>query len=851
LPRPESVTTGASWRAGLSQVDAQARLRAEGFNELPAGDGRGILRIVVDVLREPMFSLLLGAGAVYLLLGDLGEAIVLLAFATLSVLITVVQETRSERVLAALRDQASPRALVIREGERRRIPGRDVVRGDTIVVLEGDRIPADAVLVSAGSLVVDESLLTGESVPVNKSASETAVAMARPGGENTPFLYSGTLAVHGEGVAVVQATGSNSELGRIGQSLKRIAIEPPRLQVETRRLVRIFAAVGIVASLVVVLVIGVLQGDWLQAVLGGIALGMSLLPEEFPLVLTAFMVMGAWRMSRLRVLTRRASAIEMLGAATVLCTDKTGTLTENRMTLVEIHTPGTTWRAGQGMPDAEAAQLLEIALLASSAEPSDPMEKALAAQAAQAARPPAGASGRGEAKVLRRYGLQPELLAMSNVWQGEDGSRHAATKGAPEAIASLCHLDTAGQAWLRRAVDEMAAQGVRVLGVAQARLPDGPLPDKQAGFDLKFLGLVGFTDPLRDNVPAAVRECRSAQIRVIMITGDYPATARAIAERAGLEADRTMDGRSLDGLDDAALRDCIRTTNVFARIMPEQKLRLVETLKSGGEVVAMTGDGVNDAPALRAAHIGVAMGGRGTDVAREAAAIVLLDDDFGSIVRTIRLGRRIYDNLRKASAYIVAVHVPIAGLALLPLLFGLPFMLSPVHIAFLEMVIDPVCSIAFEAETEEGDLMQRPPRAADSRLLSRPMMVFSLLQGSLALVALAVVLVVGMRREMPTDELRALMFTSLVLINVGLIVVNRSFSSSLAVALRRPNVFLWFLLSLVAGVLTVALTWPPAMDLFQFGTLHVDDLGVSLAATLALILCLEALKPWWRHSLRS
>ena len=840
MPPSEIATEETSWRAGLSQADAQARLRDEGFNELPTGDGRSILRIVADVLREPMFALLLAAGAIYLVLGDLGEAIVLLAFATMSVLITVVQETRSEHVLAALRDQASPRALVIRDGERRRIPGREVARGDTIVVLEGDRIPADAIVVSASSLVVDESLLTGESVPVSKSAGDTGAAMARPGGENTPYLYSGTLAVHGEGVAVVRATGSNSELGRIGQSLKAITPEQPRLQAETRRLVRIFATVGLAASLAVVLLIGILQGDWLQAVLGGIAIGMSLLPEEFPLVLTAFMVMGAWRLSRVRVLTRRASAIEMLGAATVLCSDKTGTMTQNRMNLVEVRTLATSWRAGQGLPDPDAVALIAAARRASSPEPSDPMEKALAAQA----------GGAAAGKLLRRYPLQPTLLAMSHVWQDADGSRSVSTKGAPEAVGALCRLDATGQAWLHRAVEDMAGEGMRVLGVAQARLPDGPLPDTQAGFDLEFLGLVGFADPLRENVPAAIGECRSAQIRVIMITGDYPATAQAIAGRAGLDAGKVVDGRSLESMDDAALRECVSTTNVFARIMPEQKLRLVQALKADGEIVAMTGDGVNDAPALRAAHIGVAMGGRGTDVAREASAIVLLDDDFGSIVRTIRLGRRIYDNLRKASAYIVAVHIPIAGLALLPLLFGLPFMLSPIHIAFLEMVIDPVCSIAFEAEAEERDLMQRPPRAADSRLLSTPMMIFSLLQGALAVVALAVVLLVGIGRDMPTEELRALMFTSLVLINVGLIVVNRSFSSSLSVALRRPNLFLWFLLAVVASVMTAALTWRPAMDLFQFGPLHADDLGVSLIATVVLILCLEALKPWWRQSLR-
>lgn len=840
MPQSEAETVGASWRSGLSQATAQARLRAEGFNELPMGDGRGILRIVADVLREPMFALLLGAGVVYLILGDLGEAIVLLAFATLSVLITVVQETRSERVLAALRDQASPRALVIRDGERRRIPGREVARGDTIVVLEGDRIPADAVLVSASSLVVDESLLTGESVPVGKRAGETDDAMARPGGENTPYIYSGTLAVHGEGIAVVRATGPGSELGRIGQSLKAISPEPPRLQVETRRLVRIFAAVGAVATVAVVLLIGLTQDDWLQAILGGIALGMSLLPEEFPLVLTAFMVMGAWRLSRVRVLTRRASAIEMLGAATVLCSDKTGTMTQNRMTLVEVRIPGTSWRAGQGEPDPGATALIRTARRASSPEPSDPMEKAVAALAGPAI---------GD-DLVRRYGLQPTLLAMSHVWQDAQGGRQVATKGAPEAVGALCRLDAAGQAWLRGAVEEMAGEGMRVLGVAHGRVPEGGLPAAQTGFDLDFVGLVGFADPLRDNVPAAIEECHSAGIRVVMITGDYPATAQVIAARAGLDAGPPIDGSSLDRLDDGALQEAVRSTNVFARIMPEQKLRLVQALKADGEVVAMTGDGVNDAPALRAAHIGVAMGGRGTDVAREASAIVLLDDDFGSIVRTIRLGRRIYDNLRKASAYIVAVHIPIAGLALLPLLLGLPFMLSPVHIAFLEMVIDPVCSVAFEAETEERDLMQRPPRAADSHLLSGPTMLFSLLQGVLALGALAVVLLVGVGRDMPTDELRALMFTSLVLINVGLIVVNRSFSSSLSVALRRPNAFLWVLLSVVAAILTLAITWPPAMDLFRFGPLHADDLGLSLLATVVLILCLEGLKPWWRRSLR-
>lgn len=828
---------------GLSEEQAQARLREEGFNDLPSTDRRTLLAIVADVLREPMFALLLGAGAVYLVLGDVSEAVVLLAFATISVSITVVQETRSERVLESLRDIASPRALVIRDGQRKRIPGREVVRGDTIVLLEGDRVPADAVLVAATGLVVDESLLTGESAAVHKTAMEKPADMARPGGESTPFVYSGTLVVGGDGTAIVRATGLRSELGHIGQALRSIAPEPPRLQTETRQLVRVFAAFGIAASLLVILLYGLVHGDWLQAVLGGIALGMSMLPEEFPLVLTAFMVMGAWRLSRVRVLTRRAAAIEMLGAATVLCTDKTGTLTENRMTIAELRTPGGQWRRNGAVP-GDMMPLLETAMLASAREPSDPMERAIAALVPQAEL--------YEGRVLvRRYGLQAKLLAMTNVWNDvASGEPSAMAKGAPETIGMLCRLEAAELAWLRRAVDEMAREGIRVLGVARSSHA-GALPESQSSFAFRFLGLIGFADPLRANVPDAVGECDSAGVRVVMITGDYVTTARAIAERAGLAHDTTVDGTELARLDQPALCQRLESASVFARIMPEQKLRIVEALKANGEIVAMTGDGVNDAPALKAAHIGIAMGGRGTDVAREASSIVLLDDDFGSIVRTIRLGRRIYDNLRKASAYIVAVHVPIAGLALLPLLLGLPLMLLPVHIAFLEMVIDPACSIVFEAEPGERDLMRRPPRPAESRLLSMALAGWSLLQGGLALGAVAAVLLAGVARGMPEDELRALMFTTLVLINVSLILVNRSFSSSLLVALRRRNTFLWLLLSGVAAVLTLALTWPPAMALFRFGPLHLDDLAVSAGAGVAVLIVMELVKPLWRRSFRS
>jgi P-type Ca2+ transporter type 2C len=826
---------------GLTDEEAQRRLADEGFNDLPRTDHRTFLRIVRDVLREPMFSLLIAAGAIYFILGDLTEGVVLLAFATVSVSITVIQETRSERVLEALRDMTSPRALVVRGGRRRRIPGREVVRGDVIVLLEGDRVPADAVLFAANNLLVDESLLTGESVPVRKSAGGMEPeAMARPGGEDQPFMFSGTLIVRGEGTAVVRSTGPSSEIGRIGQALGKIALEPPRLQQQTARLVRNFAFVGLSASLLAVLLYGFLRGDWLQALLGGIALGMSMLPEEFPLVLTAFMVMGAWRLSQARVLTRRSAAIEMLGAATVLCTDKTGTLTENRMTVSELRTPA---------EESDGARLVETALLASGRESFEPMERAIAEEVAR--RSADGDVVPSRMTLARQYGLRPDFPAMTNVWCGPaDDAVTACAKGAPETIGTLCGLSAEQFDWLRRSVDEMARKGTRVLGVARAVHAGGPLPETQEGFAFAFVGLIGFADPLRANVPAAVRECQSAGIRVVMITGDYPATAEAIAVAAGLPKGHTIGGADLAGLDDDRLVTDVRAANVFARILPEQKLRIVDALKANGEIVAMTGDGVNDAPALKSAHIGIAMGGRGTDVAREASSIVLLDDDFGSIVRTIRLGRRIYDNLRKAIAFIVAVHVPIAGLALLPLLLGLPLILTPIHIAFLEMVIDPACSIVFEAEPDEDDVMRRPPRGPESRLLSGRMAAWGILQGGLSFAALAAVYAAGLARQMPDDELRALVFVSLVLINTSLILVNRSFSGSLVAALVRRNPALWLLLSGVAAVLAVALTWAPAMSLFRFGPLHLDDLGLSAASGAVILVILEIAKPRWRAGFR-
>ena len=819
-------------RDGLSSAQAALRLRQHGFNELPRAARRSLWRIALEILRQPMFALLLTAGVIYAVLGEPLDGLVLLAFATLSVAITIIQESRSETVLEALRNLASPRALVIRDGRQLRIPGREVVPGDLLLLAEGDRVPADGLIEDCNDLLVDEAILTGESVPIRKSAG----APSAPGQDNLARAFAGTLVVRGTGLARVTATGLTSELGKIGISLQGITMEQPRLQRQLRWLVRDFAIFGAIVAIAVVLLLGWRNGEWLQALLGGIAVGMSALPEEFPLVLAVFMAMGAWRISRANVLTRRAAAIETLGSATVLCTDKTGTLTENRMQVQLLATGTDVWRLGADAGLDQTRPVLRAAARASALHPTDPMDQALQAAIARD-----GAEAT-HGVLVQSYALRPDLLAMTNVWDGaDDGNYQVFAKGAPEAIVELCHLPPDQKSAVFAQMDQFAREGLRLLAVAQSRFDPagGALPASQSGFSFSYLGLVGFADPLRAHVPEAVRDCRAAGIRVIMITGDYPLTAQAIARQAGLDHAQFLTGDAVEAMDQEELAQQIRAVSVFCRIRPAQKLRIVKALKADGEIVAMTGDGVNDAPAMKAAHIGVAMGGRGSDVAREAASLVLLDDNFVSLVSTIALGRRIYDNMQKAIQYIVAVHIPIAGLAVLPLVLGLPAMLTPIQIAFLEMVIDPACSIVFESEPAEADIMRRRPRDPAAPLLSNRLAIWAAMQGLAALALVALVLFAGLRSGMAETQLRAMVFTALVSANLGLILVNRSFLPSLGAALAPNNRSLGILAALVILLLALALSWEPARALFHFGRLGMGQLIPCVAGAVLLVLLLE------------
>jgi P-type Ca2+ transporter type 2C len=830
---------------GLSAAEASKRLKEEGYNELPSAKKRSIFAIAFEVVREPMFLLLIACGLIYLFLGDLEEALILLLFVFVIIGITFYQERKTERTLEALRDLSSPRALVVRDRQEIRIVGREVVRGDTLILNEGDRVPADAILISALDLAVDESLLTGESVPVSKAAGDPAGPMARPGGDDLPYIFSGTLVVRGQGVAEVKCIGLNTEMGKIGRSLQKVEPEDTLLQKETRHLVRRIAEIGLGISLVIFIVYWITRSDWQHGLLAGLTLGMAILPEEFPVVLTIFLALGAWRISQSHVLTRRSPAVETIGATSVLCVDKTGTLTLNRMSVAKMLAKGQVYDLNQNKPKdlpENFHDLIEYSILASEINASDPMEKAFKELGSNYLSHTEHLHSDWE--LVRDYNLSRELLALSHVWKSPTGSDYViASKGAPEAVADLCHLDKEGLHELSRHVSAMAEEGLRVLGVAKAHFKAAPLPEKQHDFVFEFVGLVGLADPIRPSVPAAIKECYTAGIRVAMITGDYPITAQAIARQVGLTPrDKVITGAEIDKMDEPELQKNLRTVNIFARVMPEHKLRIVNALKANGEIVAMTGDGVNDAPALKSANIGIAMGGRGTDVAREAAAIVLLDDDFSSIVKADRLGRRIFDNLKKAMSYILAVHIPIVGLSLLPVLLKWPLVLFPVHIVFLELIIDPSCTLVFEAEKEEADVMRRPPRNAKKGLFSRNTLLISLLQGVVVMLITFALYAISLHRGFGENEARALTYTTLILANLGLILSNRSWSKTVVTTIRSKNLPLWWVAGAALAFLALILYVPFLRNLFSFGTLTPIDLVACIIAAIVSVGWFEVFK---------
>ncbi|MEN9905545.1 MAG: hypothetical protein RLZZ555_2110, partial [Pseudomonadota bacterium] len=828
-------------KGGLSSAEAGRRLTQDGPNLLPASSPRSGWGIALEVVREPMFLLLLAAGGLYLALGDLGEASFLLGFVLVVIGITLAQEYRTQRTLEALRELSAPRALALRDGREIRIAGREVVRGDWLILHEGDRIAADARLVE-GELEVDESLFSGETSPVAKQPARTRKEAAVQPPEQaaqasgSDQLYASTVVTRGVGIAVVIAVGAQTAVGRIGADLAGIQQSSSGLQQRSRRLVRILGLMALLLAIVQVL----LARWWndrslIESLLSGIALAMAILPEEIPVILTVLLALGAWRIAQRQVLTRRIAAVEALGAITVLAVDKTGTLTLNRMTVVELAIDGQAFRPEGELRLPEAFhRLLEFCVLATPSDPYDPMEKAIQSFGRHWL---AGTEHVHEGRQPEfEYPLSPEILAMTRVFSTVDASEHLlATKGAPEAIADLCHLPEDRRCAIRQQVDLMAQRGLRVLGVAcgrwreQATLACSRMewPLCQHDFDFEFLGLVALADPPRPGVKEAIAQCRRAGVRVIMMTGDHPVTAQAIARQIGL-SDRAevLGGDEMDRLDDAALALRLQEVDLCARLRPEHKLRLVTQLRASGETVAMTGDGVNDAPALKAADVGIAMGERGTDVAREAAALVLLDDSFARIVEALRQGRRVYDNIGKATRFVFAVHLPVIALTLLPSLLLWPPMLLPLHIVLLQLLIDPACSVLFEAEPEAPDLMDRPPRSPADSPFALSRLLPAMLQGAGIAGLLLGFQAWAIAQGWEARQTRTVVFCVLVAAVLLLVLANRTGSLGQGVG---SNPWLPRLVAAILLLLLAVLGWPWLRGLLGLALPTAESLAAAPA----------------------
>lgn len=819
---------------GLTNVEAQQKLKKGGYNELPNSETKSVFEIALSVIKEPMFMLLLACGSLYLIIGDYREGIILFSSIFIIIFITFYQRQKTEKAIDSLKKLSSPRTLLLRDGKTKRVPSREIVIDDIMILNEGDRISADAIVIDSNHLTIDESLLTGESVPVLK--------------ENGMPIYSGSLLIQGKANAKVIATGVNTEFGKIGRSLQDIKPEATRLQLEMKRLIKTLFIIGGLISVMVVIAYYQTRGNFIESLLSGLSSAMAILPEEFPVVLTVFLALGAWRLSKKNVLSRQANAIETLGSTSVLCSDKTGTITQNKMELVSIFQNDTVYTKTvfESKID-EVAIICHTAILASQINPIDPMEQAILNHAKLYK------VDYEKENLIKEYPLSKELFAMTRVTKGESETYNISCKGSPEAILKLCKIEGQVLENLKEEIVKMAEAGLRVIGVANSTIQSNEFPEKQTDFKFNFLGFLGFEDPIRPEVKSALEECKTAGIKVVMITGDFPVTAKSIGNQIGLsENGIMMTGEELKELNDDELSKVIDTVSIFARVIPEQKLRIVNAFKKRGHIVAMTGDGVNDAPALKAAQIGIAMGLRGTDVARESASIVLLDDNFASIVSAIRGGRKIYDNLQKAMTYIMAIHVPIIGLSLIPAFFeNLPIILLPVHIVFLELIIDPVCSIAFESEKEEADIMTRKPRNLDDTFFGRNKILRSIFQGGLLLTFVMTVYLFTINEGHSELETRAISFSALIIGNIFLILSNLSKTRSAFSVLKENNKSLIFIIFSAVLMLLLTLNIPYLQILFSFqnpGTYHflISILGASI-----MLLVLELIKYFNNKHLKS
>lgn len=751
---------------GLTEAEVANRRQRFGSNSLPVDKSKQLPRQLLGVIREPMMALLLAAALISALLGDALEAGALIVSVLFVIGISLFQVRRTDKALAALQVLSAPKASVYRSGNLQQVPSEEIVVDDLVLLKEGDRVPADCILLENSTLLIDESILTGESITVEKSRGDSALA--------------GTLIVRGHAIAKVESIGTASQLGQIG-SLLTGHEKRTLLQSEVDKIVRVVATIALITAFTVSAVYALTRGDWLVGMLAGVASAMALLPEELPIILTIFLGLGAWRMARSKVIVRNNPAIEMLGQITVLCVDKTGTITMNEMTLVN-----------------EKPEIVYYGGLASIPGSFDPVDKAFLRLF----------SPDESLTLVREFPLNEENLVFCQIWRKNSGELIAALKGAPERVIGVCNLSNEHRTRIMDELDASARVGLRILGIAKSEVPESALTASNfENMRFEFVGLAVMKDPVRDGVADAIVELANAGIRTILITGDYPQTAESIGKEIGLlPGGGAVNGDDLEKLSSEQLSALVRTQTIFSRVKPQQKLMLVKALQSQGEIVAMTGDGVNDAPALKTANVGIAMGKRGSEVAREAADLVISDDSFLSITEGVRAGRRIFANLRKAASYIIAIHIPIFGMALVPIASPMwPLVLLPIQIAILEIVIDPSASLAYESEPSSKNQMLEKPRSKDERLITNKVFRLAAFQGAILLLGSLSVFLYTLGADYADERVRSVTFGTILLGNLLLMLSNRSSTAGILelISGRRNKLALFIFLAGITAMILI------------------------------------------------
>ena len=823
---------------GLSTEEVIQSRKKNGSNSLEHQDKNHFITSLIEMIKEPMFLLLLLATSIYFITGEYSNGIFMLAAIILVSAISLYQESKSRNAIEELKKLSQPKSKVIRNGEIIEIPSEEIVLGDFIQTEEGTFVPADGTIIQSNDFSVNESVLTGESLSVFKNEKS-----------EINQVFQGTIAASGLAICEVTAIGNQTQLGKIGKSIESIVEEKTPLQLQIGNFVKKLSLIGLLFFGIVWAINYYNSRLLLDSLLKALTLAMSIIPEEIPVAFTTFMALGAWRLMKMGIIVKQTKTVETLGSATVICTDKTGTITQNKMSLAQIFTLSNNKISGNFNEklNEQELELLSLSMWASEPIPFDGMEIALH----EAYSKLKITDERPNFKLIHEYPLGGKPPMMTHIFENTTGTRIIAAKGAPEAIIACSKLSKEEIQKINNAIESMSKEGFRVLGVGVSEFAGNNFPKTQQEFTFKFLGIVAFYDPPKENIKTVLDAFYNAGIQVKIVTGDNAETTTTIAKQIGFRnPENTLNGDELMTMDEATLKEKVMETTIFTRMFPEAKLKIIEALKANNQIVAMTGDGVNDGPALKSAHIGIAMGQKGTEIAKQAANLILIDDDLAKMTDAIAMGRKIYINLKKAIQYIISIHIPIVMIVFIPLVLGwiYPNIFSPVHIIFLEIIMGPTCSIIYENEPMESNLMLQKPRPLTNTFFNLKEITISIVQGLVITLGLLFIYQYCVHENCSESATRTVVFLTLIASNIFLTLANRSFYYSILTTIQYKNNLVLIIIGATILLTSLLLLVPVFSKFFMFETISTAQIGLSILVGFVSVFWIEILKVFRRRS---